>query len=137
MHIVINILHVSSLHNLNVFPSGRQPRSITSSSSGFNDCESASSDNDLIDTFLVISSTEGGVTDLNDSIDSVTATYNTFPSSHQSDSKQSLNIITNPLSLLAFPDSNFDCDADSDIDSISNSEKVGVTYLALPIKTST
>ena len=29
-----------------------------------------------------------------------------------------------------FPDSSFNCDANSDIDSISNNEKVGVTYLA-------
>ena len=39
--------------------------------------------------------------------------------------------------LLEFPDSNSDCDADSDIDSISNPEKVGVMKSNLALSAST
>ena len=40
-----------------------EPQSITSHSFGFTDCESASSDSDLTDNYLVTSSKERGITD--------------------------------------------------------------------------
>jgi len=49
-----------------------------------------------------------------------------------------LNIIINPLSLIVFPGSNFDCDADSNFDSIAFiCEKGGVASSALQISAST
>jgi len=80
----------------------------TTLSSGFTDCESESSDSDLIDTFLVTSSNEGGVKDFIDSFDSVAAT-----------------------------NSNSGCNTASDIAFISTSEKLGVTYSDLSITAST
>ena len=74
-------------------PSTVEPRSITT------DCKSPSSDSD------------------------VTSTCTTFPSNLRSNSNQSLNIVSNPLSLLVLPDFNYDFDADSDINSIFNPEK--------------
>jgi len=70
-------------------PPAVEPRSTTSPSSGFTNCESASSDSE-------------------------TATCN-----------------------KSLSNSNFDCEADFDIHSISYSQKVGVIYLASPIKAST
>jgi len=67
---------------------------------------------------------EGGVTDLNDSTDFVTATCNKSPSSLRFDSKKSLNITFNPFLLLELPDSNSDINSDSDIDTISTPAKV-------------
>jgi hypothetical protein len=61
-----------------------------------------------MDNVFRTSSKEGGVMDFNDSIDSVATT-----------------------------DSNFDCDATSDIDPISSSEKFGVTTSVLSITAST
>ena len=89
-------------------PPAVESRSINLFSSGFTDCESASSDSDFIDTFFVTFFIEGEVTDFNYSIDSVAATY-----------------------------SNSNCNAATDIASISTSLKVGVTNAALPRTTST
>ena len=62
-------------------PIATEPRSITSPSSGFTDCKSSISDNDLTDNILVTSTQEAGATDFTDSIDSVTATCNKSPTS--------------------------------------------------------
>ena len=63
---------------------------------------------------MVTSSKEGGVTNFYDSIDSVAS-----------------------INYLAATDSNFDCNAASDIASISTSEKLGVTHSVLSITAST
>ena len=118
-------------------PLAVEPQSFTFSSSSFTDCESASSDSDLTYNFLLISSNEGGVTDLNDSIDSVTTTCNKSPSSLRSDSKKFSNVIFNPFVLNEFPDYNSDSDVDSDINFISTPEKVVVTISTLVISAST
>jgi len=78
-----------------------EPQSITLHSSSFTDCKSNFTDN-----LFLTSSKEGGFTDFNDSIDSVTAT-----------------------------DSNSDYNAASDIDPISSSEISGDTTPVLSITT--
>jgi len=67
-------------------PPAVEPQSIVSPSSGFTYCQSATSGSDLTDNFLFTCSKEGGVTDLNDTIDSVTVTCDKSPSSLRSDS---------------------------------------------------
>jgi len=91
-------------------PPAVEPRYITTLSSGFTGCESASSASDFIDTFLVTSFREGGAPDFNDCIDSVAS-----------------------IDSVAATDPNSDCNAASDIASISTPEKLGVTNSVLSI----
>ena len=90
-----------------------EPLSITWLSSSFTDCESASSVSDFVDTCLVTSSKEGGVTDFNNSIDCLV------------------------YIAVAATDSNSDCNAAPNVASISTSEKSGVTNSVLSITVST
>ena len=84
-------------------PPAVEPQYINSNSSSFTDCES-----DFNDYFFLTSSEEGGVTDFNDSINSVAAT-----------------------------DSYSDYNVASDIDPISSSKTFGVTTSVLSITAST
>ena len=95
-------------------PPAVEQRYITTLSFGFTNCKSASLDSDLVNIYLVTSSNEGGITDFNDSIASLAS-----------------------IDFVAATDSNSDCNAASDIVSISTPEKLGVINSILSITAST